>query len=242
MGQVTQKKRKESSMQIPFDLGHRTAHAREYFLIAPNNQDAVAWLDLWPEWPAPIIILYGPKASGKSHLAAVWCEKTHAACIDIKTLSQGSAGEIAQQCEHLILDDADSIIGDLSREKGLFHLYNIFKEEKRSILMIMEEAPVRRAFELPDLASRLRAAPAVAIREPDDQLMSVLLVKQFSDRQLRIGADVIHYILPRIERSFEAVQDLVSRADEKALIEKRSISIGLMRDVINDVYAIEPVE
>ena len=35
--------------QIPFDLGHRTAMGREDFLIAPNNQDAVAWIDLWPE-------------------------------------------------------------------------------------------------------------------------------------------------------------------------------------------------
>jgi len=227
----SQQDARQATIQIPFDLGHRAAHAREDFLIAPNNQDAVAWLDLWPQWPAPIVILYGPKASGKSHLGAVWCEQTRAACIDIKTLSQQSAGEISAQCQHLILDDADDIIGDLDCEKGLFHLYNIFKEEQRSILMIIEDAPVRREFQLPDLASRLRAAPAVSIQEPDDQLLSALLVKQFSDRQLRIGADVIHYILPRIERSFAAVQDLVMRADEKALSEKRGISTKLIRDI-----------
>ena len=37
---------------------------------------------------------------------------------------------------------------------------------------------------LPDLASRLRAAPAVAIGPPDDALLGALLVKLFADRQL----------------------------------------------------------
>lgn len=220
-------------MQIPFDLGHRTALGRDDFLVAPNNQDAVAWLDLWPEWPAPSLIMYGPVASGKSHLAAVWCEQSRAACIDIKQLSQATAGDIAAQCKHLILDDGDSIIGNLEREKGLFHLYNIFKEERRSFLLILEEPPVRRQFALPDLASRLRAAPAVSIREPDDQLLAALLVKLFSDRQVRVGADVVNYIVPRVERSFEAVQKLVNAADRKALAEKRAISVPMVREILN---------
>lgn len=218
--------------QIPFDLGHRPALERGDFLIAPSNQDAVAWLDLWPQWPAPVLILYGPVGSGKSHLAAVWCEQSNAACIDIRTLTQAAAGEIAAQCHHLILDDADSIIGNLEREKGLFHLYNMFKEERRSLLMILKDPPVRRTFALPDLASRLRAAPAVAIREPDDHLLAALLIKLFSDRQLRIGAEVLDYILPRIERSFEAAQRLVTLADQKALAEKRAVSIPLIRDLL----------
>jgi chromosomal replication initiation ATPase DnaA len=79
----------------------------------------------------------------------------------------------------------------------------------------------------------MRAAPSVAIREPDEQLLSALLVKHFSDRQIRVNADVLHYILPRIERSFEAVRDLVEAADRKALVEKRKISIPLMREIIN---------
>lgn len=222
-----------AATQIPFDLGHRVAWGRDDFLVSPSNQDAVAWLDLWPDWPAPALILYGPVASGKSHLGAVWSEQSRAACIDIKELSPKTVADIAIQCEYLILDDADNIIGNLEREKGLFHLYNIFKEEKRSFLMILEEPPVRRTFTLPDLASRLRAAPAVSIQEPDDQLLAALLVKLFGDRQLRVGADVIHYIVPRIERSFQAVQKLVVEADTKALVEKRPVSIPLIREIIN---------
>jgi chromosomal replication initiation ATPase DnaA len=221
-----------SGLQIPFDLGHRTAMGRDDFLIAPNNQDAVAWIDLWPDWPAPVLILYGPVASGKSHLSAVWGEKSNAACIHPGTLNDESIRHIAGAARHVILEDADKLIGNIEGEKGLFHLYNLFKEEKRSILMTLMEPPVRRSFAVPDLASRLRAAPAVAIREADDILLGAILVKLFNDRQLRVGQDVVNYIVSHMERSFEEARRIVEAADAKAMIEKRAVSIPLLKDIM----------
>lgn len=218
--------------QIPLDLGHRTAMGRDDFLIAPNNQDAVAWIDLWPEWPAPALVLYGPVASGKSHLAAVWQRQSNAAYINGHDLNDSSVRGLVGHGGHVIIEDADDMIGDVEQEKGLFHLYNLFKEERRSFLLTLQEPPVRRSFIVPDLASRLRAAPTVAIREPDDVILGAVLVKLFNDRQLRVGEDVIKYILPRMERSFEAARDVVRHADEKALIEKRAVSVPLIREIL----------
>lgn len=219
--------------QIPLDLGNRTALGRQDFLVAPCNQDAVAWIDLWPEWPAPCLVLYGPVASGKTHIGAVWSEKTAAICVRASDINENAIRDIASMDHHVIIEDADKLIGNIQGEKGLFHLYNIFKEDGRSFLITLLEPPVRRSFSLPDLASRLRAAPSVAIREPDEQLLGAVLVKLFSDKQIRVGADALHYILPRIERSFEAVRDLVEKADSRAMIEKRKISIPLLRDILN---------
>jgi len=220
--------------QIPLNLGHRTALERHDFLIAPNNQDAVAWIDLWPDWPAPCLILYGAPASGKTHLGAVWSEQSAAICVKASDITEDFIRDIADVNHHVIIEDADNLIGDIKGEKGLFHLYNIFKEEGRSILLTLQEPPVRRSFALPDLASRLRAAPSVAIREPDEQLIEALLVKLFNDRQIRLSAEVLHYILPRIDRSFEAVRDLVESADERAMIEKRGLTIPLMREIMRN--------
>lgn len=219
--------------QIPFDLGHRTAMGRDDFLIAPNNQDAVAWIDLWPEWPAPVLILYGPVASGKSHLAAVWGEKANAACVRPSSLNDSSIREIASAAKHIILEDADKLIGNVEGEKGLFHLYNLFKEERRSVLLTLQEPPVRRAFAIPDLASRLRAAPAVAIREPDDVLLGAILVKLFNDRQLRVSTEVVSYILSHMERSFEEARRVVSEADLRAITEKRAVSVPLLKEILS---------
>ncbi|MEI9984851.1 MAG: hypothetical protein WDN69_17585 [Aliidongia sp.] len=57
---------------MAFEFGHRPALDREAFLVAAANAAAVAWIDRWPDWPAPALVLQGPPASGKTHLASVW--------------------------------------------------------------------------------------------------------------------------------------------------------------------------
>lgn len=221
-------------LQIPLDLGHRNALGRDDFLVSPSNQDAVAWIDLWPEWPAPALVLYGPPACGKTHLAAVWGQRAKATSVDLKVLNDSSVREIAAQSEHLVVEDADVLIGNVEGEKGLFHLYNVLKEHRRTMLMTLEQPPVRRAFALPDLASRLRAAPCVAIREPDETLLSAILVKLFNDRQVRVDEAIIHYILMHMERSFEAARKIVDLADKAALKEKRPVSLPLLKEILTN--------
>lgn len=218
--------------QLPLDLAYRPAQGREDFLIAPSNQDAVAWLDRWPDWPAPALVIYGPPASGKSHLAAVWAAQSGAAFVDTADLSARPADEIAATARHLVLKNIDLWFGDRTAETTLFHLYNLMKEEGRSLLLTTRVAPGQASFVLPDLASRLRAAPVAAISAPDDALLGAVLVKMFADRQLQIGADILHYIMPRMERSFIAASDLVASVDKLALAEKRPISIPLIRRVL----------
>jgi chromosomal replication initiation ATPase DnaA len=222
----------DKAVQIPLDLGHRTAMGRDDFLIAPSNQDAVAWIDLWPNWPAPALVIYGSAASGKTHLAEVWRARANAPFLNADDVRRHAPEELSARGHHLAIDDADSLIGVVETEKKLFHLYNMMKEEGRSLLLTLSDAPVHRAFTLPDLASRLRAAPAVSIREPDDALLGAVLVKLFNDRQLRVGTDVIAYILPRVERSFEAIRKLVDQADHQAMMEKRPINLPMIRSML----------
>lgn len=219
--------------QIPLDLGYRSAYRREDFLIGSENRDAVGWIDRWPEWPAPALILNGPAASGKTHLAAVWRDKTKAEIIRPDMLQESSAEHIAAQGQHLVLDGVDPWLGLREAEETLFHLYNIFKEEGRSFLMTMRMAPAHADFALADLASRIRAAPVMTIQPPEDALLASVLIKLFTDRQLSVSNDVIRYILPRMERSFAAARDIVALADRIALAEKQKISLPLMRKVLD---------
>lgn len=218
--------------QLPLDLGHRSALGREDFLIADSNQDAVSWIDLWPEWPAPALVLYGPAACGKTHMAAVWSAQTKAITIDPEELSTQSADILFARGQHFLIDPVDPWIGDRAAETTLFHLYNLAKENNRTLLLTMRVPPVRLSFAIPDLASRLRAAPGVAIHAPDEMLLGAVLVKMFADRQIQISEDVLNYILPRMERSFAAARDLVEKADRQALAEKRAISVPLIRQVL----------
>jgi DnaA regulatory inactivator Hda len=217
--------------QIPLDLIHRPAQGREDFLVAPSNQEAVSWVDQWPNWPAPALILYGPASSGKTHLAAVWKNKCNAKFLNSESLDKMEADEISNLAEHIVIDHVDPWFGDKKAETTLFHLYNIMKEEDRSLLITSRVAPSHVSFLIPDLASRLRAAPLATIHSPDDTLLCALLVKLYADRQIKINQDILNYVLPRMERSFYAAKNLVEKSDKLALSEKRPISIPLMRKV-----------
>lgn len=220
--------------QIPLDLGHRTALGREDFMVAPCNQDAVAWIDRWPSWPAPALVLHGPAASGKTHLGAVWKNMAQADIVDASALDGGDANILAAQAKNIVIDNFDPWVGDRAVETVLFHLYNTMKDRGTSLLITMRVAPNQIDFALPDLSSRLRAAPAAGILPPDDSVLAALLVKLFSDRQLQIGEDVLGYMLPRMERSFAAARDVVARADAMALAEKKPVTIALLRRVLSE--------
>jgi DnaA regulatory inactivator Hda len=218
--------------QIPLDLEYRPAMGREDFMVAPSNQDAVNWIDRWPEWPAPALILYGPVASGKSHLAAVWGNRADALFVDTSSLPALNVSDLLSETKNIVIDNVDLWLGDRGAETNLFHIYNILKERGHSMLLSMNVAPSHIDFSLPDLASRLRAAPAAAIQPPDDTLLSAILVKLWSDRQIKVGGEVLNYLLPRMERSFSAAYEIVQAADKLALSEKKPISIPLIRRVL----------
>lgn len=221
--------------QLPLEFAARSAHGREDFLIGPCNRDAVNWIDRWPEWDAPMLVISGPAACGKSHLAAVWAQRSMAEYIRPEMLLSRSAEQLAGAGDHLVIDGLDPWLGDGDAETALFHLYNMFRETRRSFLIIMRMTPTQSDFALPDLASRFRAAPVAAIQPPDDMLLASVLIKLFSDRQLAVGNDVIKYLLPRMERSFAAARDIVAKADHLALAQKRGISVPLMRQVLGMV-------
>lgn len=219
--------------QIPFDLGFRSAMGRVDFLIGKSNQSAVGWIDKWPDWPAPMLILHGPAASGKSHLASVWHKKTGAIFVKPEMLTKQSAQDLFDLGKPIILDGLDLWLGERSAETTLFHLYNMLKEEGRTMLVTLRMSPSEVDFAIADLASRFRAAPVVTIQSPDDVLLGSVLIKLFRDRQLTVSNDVIAYLLPRMERSFAAAREIVETADCIALSEKRPISVALVRQVLN---------
>ena len=219
--------------QLTFDLGQRPALGREDFLVAPSNEVAVAWIDRWPDWPAPVLALHGPPGAGKSHLGKVWQAASAARAIDPAAVGRVEPPDLLGAAEAWLLDDADRIaVTSDAAQEGLLHLYNLVVERGGALLLIGREAPARWSVSLPDLASRLAAVHAVALGPPDDALIEALLVKLFADRQLKVTAQEIRYLVTHMERSFAAARALVAAIDERALRERRDVRLPLIRDVL----------
>ena len=217
----------EIGQQRTFDWGVRPALGREDFLVAPCNEAAVAWLDRWPDWPGPALVIHGPPGSGKSHLAEVWRRLSGAAAIDASALAQVGSGASRSPAGLVI----DGLAGRID-ERALLHTYNGVAERGGHLLLTALSPPARWPLALPDLISRLRVAPAVAIGLPDDTLLAALVLKLFADRQIAVAPEVPAYVVPRIERTFEAVAGLVERLDRAALAEGRPVTVPLVRAVL----------
>lgn len=215
--------------QLPLDLAQRPALDASDFLVAAANSDAVAWVDRWPDWSPPGLVVYGPEACGKSHLARVYLARSSAAAWRPDDLELDHPHDTGR---HVYIDAADTIAGDRDAETRLFHLLNRVREGGGTVLLTTRIPPARLPFVLQDAASRVRAFPAVGILSPDDGLLAALIVKHFADRQIRVAPDVVDAILNRCERSFAAVRNAVAAIDARALSEKRKVSAMLAREVL----------
>jgi chromosomal replication initiation ATPase DnaA len=117
-------------------------------------------------------------------------------------------------------------------ETALFHLLNWVAQEGGSLLVCARVPPARWPVSLPDLRSRLAALPAVEIGAPDEPLLAALLVKLFADRQLAVPAEVVQFLVSRMERSCEAAGRLVAAIDAAALAAHRRVTIPLVQAVL----------
>ncbi len=188
---------------LPFDWP--APETADNFIVTAANTDAVKWLEHPSTWPVRATLVTGPRKSGRSLLGRIMASKIDAT----------------------LIDDAET-----QREADIFHRWNLAQEERKPLVLIALYPPPQWRIGLPDLASRLKATPHVAIGDPDDVLVALLMEKLLAQRGLMMKPDVAAYVLARIERSYIAILRFVDALDNAALALKRGISIALARDVL----------
>lgn len=215
--------------QIPLDLPVAERLEAEDFLVSPSNEAAFNRIESWPEWIDPVLLLIGPEASGKSHLAAIWAVKARAWTINAAEIT-------ADRVPHLVSNGA-LVIEDADRgfdEHALFHLLNASREKGGFVVVTARKAPDFWNLKTRDLLSRLRLAPSVTIEQPDEALLQAVLVKLFVDRQLVVDTALIGTLTKRIDRSIAAARRAVERLDHEALAQGRRVNRGLALDLFRE--------
>lgn len=226
----------QPTQQLAFDLSYREAFGRADFFVSAANSAALGWIDRWPKWPSPVLLLHGPKGAGKTHLAHLWRERAGAVWLAGESLGEAEAATAFEAGGiNVIIDDAHR-----ASESGLLHMFNACLEAGGNLLLTASQASRDWRFSLPDLASRLRAVPSTAIGEPDDELLGAVLAKHFADRQLHVAPEVITYLLLHIERSFAAAVGISAALDRAALDRDCAITIRLATLVVAE-YAVQSV-
>ncbi|HEX8309641.1 MAG TPA: DnaA/Hda family protein [Allosphingosinicella sp.] len=193
--------------QIALPLDWPVADRDEDFLISQANRGAFEHLKRWSLWPVMATLVTGPRKSGRSLMGRLFVRKT--------------GGRLFDNAE-----DHD--------EEELFHAWNEAQLSRRPLLIVADSPPPSWHVALPDLRSRLAATPHVAIDGPDDGLIGDLIVKLLGDRGIAVPPEVPAFIVPRIERSYVAVQQAVAALDRAALSHHRRITVAMAKRALSE--------
>ena len=214
--------------QLTFHWPHSPSFAREDFLSAPSNHEALNAIGLWPNWAGRMLTLVGPEGAGKSHLGAIWACASGAVTLRGEALNEESVG-VCERAHAVLFEDADRAA---QSEALFFHLMNTALQNEVWLLLTCRAAPDAWGLNTPDLLSRLRLAPVVRLAAPDIGLTEAVLFKLFSDRQLQVEPQVVAYIALRIERSLGAARQIVAMLDDEALTLGRRVTRAMASDAL----------
>ncbi len=213
--------------QLRLKLEHPASFSRDGFIVSSSNRDAAATVDGWSGEIGGALALIGPPGSGKTHLASAWAARTGAVVLQADGLADTPLDRVAGP---MLLDGADVV----AHGEAFFHLLNKATRPGSALLLTGRTPPTAWPVQVQDLRSRLNALPVAQLLEPDDAILSGVLVKLFLERSIRPPQDLLAYLVRRIQRSVPAAQGVVAALDEAAAAEHRAVSRSLAREILKD--------
>ena len=211
----------------------------EDICISSSNEAALMVIRDIERWPSPVICLMGPPRSGLTTAAKAWAKEFSADFVlpaDFDAMNHDEIEALARI--HTAIDNADQI----QNRENLLSLINLSETHRTCILLTSRFSPVNwPTGGSADLRSRLEAAPIAAFEEPDHELLAERLISACRQRFSRLPRNAAEYLAKRMERSFEAVEDLADRLDVAVSEPGTKLTIKTARDVLNDGAGTRPL-
>ena len=174
-----------------------------------------------------ILNIFGPSGSWKSHLASILQHKTSCLLIDSNQLNDKTFLKFKTK-EALIIENFDEKIS----EKILLSLWNIALQDNKYFLITSRKPINSYKFKINDLNSRINSSLIIGIKLPSDDLISVILMKNFSDKQIKVEKKHIDYIIKRIDRSYEKISQFILVLDKYSLKKGSPFGLKLIKEVL----------
>ena len=208
--------------QSYFNYNLKPGLAIDDFFVSTSNKKAYNFI-LNKKIDNQKILLIGPNKSGKTHLGKIWQKNNNAVSYE------NNFEIILNYKKNIFIDD---FLKNINEEK-IFHLINHCSINKLTILLTSNKEVFEHNFLLKDLISRLKTFNLLRINLPDDDLIINLIIKLLHDKQIIIkNKEIFHYILKRIERSYEEIFLLIENIDKLSLEKKRELTIPLIKKLL----------
>ena len=213
--------------QLLLNFNHKQNFNYNDFYVSKRNFYAFQLIEKWPKWEKNILNICGEKFSGKTHLSNIFKQKNKAIYINEKDLNDELLKKLKVN-ENIILDNYENLV----EERLLYSLFNLVDVDNK-FLIINSIIPINEIkYKLQDLNSRCKNCLFAKIDPPDDDLIFALILKNFSDRQIKIEKKLIDYIIKRIDRSYGKIYEFIYKVDELSLKNKKPINLTTIKEII----------
>ena len=213
--------------QLLLELDYKTNFNEHDFYLSKSNSNAFNLIDTWPDWNKKILNISGEKFSGKSHLANIFKLKSKAFLVEGKKIDN-SIFKSLKLYESIIIDDFE----ECNEEEILYSIFNLIDQDSKYMLINSLKPINKIKFKLPDLASRSKNCLYAEIENPDDELLFAIILKNFSDRQIKIEKKIIDFIISRIDRSYRKIDEFIYKIDELSLKKKKPINLKTIKEIL----------
>jgi len=213
--------------QLLLGLDYKTNFNEHDFYLSKSNSRAFDMINKWPEWDKKILNISGEKFSGKSHLANIFKLKSKAFLINGNKIDN-SIFKSLKLYESIIIDDFE----ECNEEEILYSIFNLIDQDNKYLLINSLEPIYKIKYKLPDLASRSKNCLYAEIENPDDELLFAIILKNFSDRQIKIEKKIINFIISRIDRSYRKIDEFIYKIDELSLKKKKPINFKTIKEIL----------
>ena len=213
--------------QLILKFPSEKAFKKEDFYVSQSNQEAYDFINSWPRWIKRIVNIFGPSGSGKTHLVNILKNKTSCLQVDSNELNEKIFLRFKTK-EALIIENLNEKVS----EKLLFTLWNTALQDNKYILITSKKPISYYKFKLKDLVSRINSSLIIGIKLPSDDLISVIIAKNFSDKQIKVNKKQIDYIIKRIDRSYEKISQFILTLDKYSLKKGTPFSLKLIKEVL----------
>ena len=219
---------RDSNQQI-LKFNYEKNFKYEDFYVSESNKYWFKLLNIWPKWERNFVNIIGEKFSGKTHLINIFIKKFKGFKINANMINNKVLTQIKIH-ENIIIEDLDDNID----ENIFFTLLNNIDQDNKYLIVTTLIPIVDINFKLKDLKSRSKNFLLSNIEKPKDDLISAIILKNFSDRQILLDKKLIDFIVKRIDRSYSKIFEFIYKIDEISLKRKKSIDFKIIKEVLGD--------
>ena len=213
--------------QLLLDFDHKIEFNEHDYYVSKSNYFAFNLIQNWTKWEKKILNIYGDTFSGKTHLAKIFQNKSKALYLTNNDVNEEIFKKI-KLSECIVIDDFEKI----KNENLLYSLFNLIYQDNKYLLILSNRAISEIDYSLDDLNSRAKNCIFAQIENPDDDLIFAIIVKSFSDRQIKLEKKFLEYIIKRIERSYGKIYEFIYKVDELSLKKKKPVNLKTIKEIL----------